>query len=172
MKARELVGMYKKNKSIDLKSVLNVKKYIGVAYKQKIAELVLDASLEEVDGILQMNSFDRYLLFTIAVIEMHTDLEFSDENDEEHSSVDDYDALCEIGLLDKIIDTFKEDYNACQIVLDMMTSDRIKNHDNLQKKIYRFLNNFISQLQGGIESLEDENVLNEFLEWLGSINKE
>lgn len=170
MKINEFIEMYRKNRNINLKKVLEVKEYISVAHKQKIAELVLDSSLVEEDGILQINSLDRYLLFTIAVISMHTNLEFStDDEDDDHSSLDDFDMLCENGLLEKILDTFREDYNACQIVLDMMTSDMVKNYETLEKKILRFLNNIPDNIQKNFDSLENKN---EILELISSIIEE
>ena len=77
MKIYELIEMCKKDKMLNLKKTLEVTEYIGIEYKKKIAELVLDECLIEVDGNLQVHSLDRYILFTIAVIGAHTNLEFN-----------------------------------------------------------------------------------------------
>lgn len=171
MKVNELVELYQKNRMVDLKKVLEVKEYIGVALKQKIAELVLDECITEENGNLHIDSLNRYILFTMAVISVHTNLEFDIEN-EEYNMLDDFDTLSENHLLEKIIETFKEDYDACQIVLDMLTSDKIKNHDTLEKKIMRLLNNIpeqSEQLQNVIGNLDNQE---EILGLLNSIVEE
>ena len=150
MKTNELIEMYQKNRMIDLKKVLEVEEYVSIAHKQKIAELVLNECITEEDGNLYMDSLSRYILFTMAVINVHTNLEFASD-DEGYSVLDDFDALSKNHLLEKIIETFKEDYDACQIVLDMMTSDKLKNHETLERKIIRFL----STLPGQFEQLQN-----------------
>lgn len=171
MKTQELVEMYQKNRMIDLKKVLEVKEYVGIAYKQKIAELVLNECITEEDGNLYMDSLSRYILFTMAVINIHTNLEFESE-DEEYSMLDDFDALSESHLLEKIIETFREDYDACQIVLDMMTSDKLKNHETLERKIIRFLSAMPGQFERLQGMLGDEKNQEALLALLDSVIQE
>lgn len=167
MKIYELVEMYKKDKMLNFKKALEVTEYIGIAYKKKIAELVLNECITEVDGNLQMNSLDRYILFIIAVIGAHTNLEFNNEDDDMYSAIDDFDTLNENHLLEKIVDTFREDYDACQIVLDMMTSDRIKNHITLEKKINSFITGFGEQLVKELQNLENKDDIIELFNSIG-----
>ena len=167
MKIYELVEMYKKDKMLNFKKALEVTEYIGIAYKKKIAELVLNECITEVDGNLQMNSLDRYILFIIAVIGAHTNLEFNNEDDDMYSAIDDFDTLNENHLLEKIVDTFREDYDACQIVLDMMTSDRIKNHSTLEKKINSFITGFGEQLVKELQNLENKDDIIELFNSIG-----
>ena len=168
MKVNELVELYQKNKMIDLKKILEIKEYISIAHKQKIAELVLDECITEQNGNLYINSLSRYILFTMAVISIHTNLEFAYE-DEGYNILDDFDALNKNHLLDKIIETFKDDYNACQIVLDMMTSDKIKNHETLEKKIINLLSSMpetFDKFQEIFNNIEDKS---EVLDLLNSV---
>lgn len=168
MKVNELVELYQKNKMIDLKKILEIKEYISIAHKQKIAELVLDECITEQNGNLYINSLSRYILFTMAVISIHTNLEFAYE-DEGYNILDDFDALNKNHLLDKIIETFKDDYNACQIVLDMMTSDKIKNHETLEKKIISLLSSMpetFDKFQEIFNNIEDKS---EVLDLLNSV---
>ena len=168
MKVNELVELYQKNKMIDLKKILEIKEYISIAYKQKIAELVLDECITEQNGNLYINSLSRYILFTMAVISIHTNLEFAYE-DEGYNILDDFDALNKNHLLDKIIETFKDDYDACQIVLDMMTSDKIKNHETLEKKIISLLGSMpetFDKFQEIFNNIEDKS---EVLDLLNSV---
>ena len=137
MKVKEFVEMYKKNPRIDISKQLDVKQYVGIAFKREMAQLVLDNCTTIVDGEVHIDSLERYILFTLAVIGLHTNLEFYDDNDD-YSAIDDYDALCEAGLLIKIIDTFKQDYDACQEILNMVTADKLQDNITFEKKVYQF----------------------------------
>ena len=156
MKINEFIEMYEKNPRINLEEKLEVNKYIGIMHKQKIATLVLDNCTSMIDGEIHINSIDKYILFIIAVIGAHTNLEFVCEENENYGSIDGYDALCESGLLVKVIDTFKDDYVACQEVLNMMTSDRLQNHITFEKKIYQFLDYIQEILENGINNLTEK----------------
>lgn len=152
MKVNEFVEKFKKNKMLDIKKELEVKEYIGIAAKEELARVVLDNCTTEINNEIHINSLERYLLFIISVINIHTNLDFSDED---NSALDDYDALCENGLIDKIIGTFKEDYDACEIVLNMMTTDRLQSSMTIEKKIYSFFDNVSEIVQHATDSLLD-----------------
>ena len=153
MKVNEFIEMYEKNPRIDIAKQLEVKKYVGIDYKRRIADLVLDNCTTIVDGEIHIDSIERYILFTLAVLGMYTNLDFSYEEDSESSSIDDYDALCESGLLVKIIDSFKEDYMSCQEILNMATSDRLQNNMTIEKKLYQFLDAIQNMLSGVVDNL-------------------
>ena len=155
MKVNEFVEKFKKNKMLDIKKELEVKEYIGIVAKEELARVVLDNCTTETNNEIHINSLERYLLFIISVISMHTNLDFSDEDNEDYSALDDYDSLCENGLIDKIIGTFKEDYDACEIVLNMMTTDRLQSGMTIEKKIYSFLDNVSEMFQHATDSLLD-----------------
>lgn len=139
MKVKELVEKYNKNPRIDIAKAIEAKQYVGIAFKQRMASLVLDSCTTIVDGEIHIDSVEKYILFTIAVISMHTNLEFTNSDDENYSPLADYDLLCESGLLIKIIDTFKDDYASCQEILNMMTADKMQNNATIEKKIGNFL---------------------------------
>lgn len=166
MKVSELVEKYNKNQRIDLVKVLEVIPYTGIEFKRQMANLVLDGCTTIVDGEVHIDSLEKYLLFTISVISMHTNLEFSHEDEDDMmDAIDDYDMLCESGLLVKIIETFKDDYAACQEVLNMMTADKIQNSMTLEKKICTFLDAIQNMLGNGInnltENLDVSNLIND-----------
>ena len=138
MKVKELVEMYNKNPRMDLSRHLDVQEYVSISLKRELAKLVLENCTSVVNGEIHIDSVERYILFTISVIGIHTNLDFSYE-DEKSSSVNDYDLLCESGLLVKIIDTFKDDYASCQEILNMMTADKLQENMTIEKKFYQFL---------------------------------
>lgn len=155
MTVREFVEMYKNNPRIDISKQLEVQQYVSIALKREMAKLVLDNCTTNVDGEIHIDSLERYILFTIAVIGMHTNLEFS-YNDENSSVIDDYDVLCESGLLIKVIDCFKDDYDACQEILNMMTSDVLQDNMTFEKKIYQFLDTIQNILKDATDRMIDE----------------
>ena len=156
MKVQELVEKYNKNPRIDIAKAIEAKQYVGIAFKQRMASLVLDNCTTIVDGEIHIDSVEKYILFTIAVISMHTNLEFATNDDKNHSSLADYDLLCESGLLVKIIDTFKDDYASCQEILNMMTADKMQNHATIEKKIGDFLKGIENIIGDSIGSLTEK----------------
>lgn len=153
MKVQELVEKYNKNPRIDIAKAIEAKQYVGIAFKQRMASLVLDSCTTIVDGEIHIDSVEKYILFTIAVINMHTNLEFTNSDDENYSPLADYDLLCESGLLIKIIDTFRDDYASCQEILNMMTADKMQNNATIEKKIGNLLEgieNIVSESIGGL----------------------
>lgn len=164
MKVQELVEKYNKSQRIDIAKLLEVKQYTSIDSKRLMASLILDECITVVDGEARIDSVEKYILFTISVIGMHTNLEFGHDDDEEYSVIDDYDLLCESGLLIKIIDTFKDDYMSCQEVLNMMTADRMQDHITIEKKIGKFLDAVQNILSETIIKLTDKMNMDDILE--------
>lgn len=174
MKVKELVEKYKQNNRIDIAKTIEAVPYISIAIKKELAEQILDNCTEVVDGEVHIDSITKYLLFTISVIAVHTNLEFGiDAEDNEGAiadSVDAYDMLCETGLLVKIIDTFRDDYASCQEVLNMATTDRLQNNMTLEKKLFSLIDGIkdivtnmadkidFDALLGDTDIVDDENI--------------
>lgn len=188
MKVKELVEKYNKNQRIDISKEIESKQYVSIVTKREMASLILDNCTTIVDGEVHIDSLERYLLFTIAVISIHTNLEFLDgdedtDNDYAPTAIDNYDALCESGLLAKIIDTFKDDYASCQEVLNMMTADRMQDNMTIEKKIGKFLDEIQDILGNTINNLSEklnfDNILgnspidqDKFIDLFNSIKKD
>ena len=166
MKIKELVERYNKNERIDIAKAIETKQYIGIEMKRKIAQLVLENCTEIVDDEIRIDSVERYILFTISVIGTHTNLEFSDEKDEDYSAIDDYDALCESGLLAKVINTFKDDYVSCQEILNMMTADMMQGNMTIEKKIGKFLDEIQDLLGDTVNGLVEKLNINDLVKSL------
>lgn len=165
MKVQELVERYQKNDRIDIAKTIETQKYVGIEAKRHLARLVLDNCTTVVDGEIHIDSVERYILFTMAVISMHTNLEFSNTEDDEYSAIDAYDELCESGLLVKVIDTFKDDYASCQEILNMMTADRLQDNMTIEKKLGKCLDEiqgFLgSTIAGLIDKLNIDDLVND-----------
>ena len=134
-----------------IKKVLEVKDYIPFIEKQSVAQIVLESRAHISDGIITIDSVQKYIIFTITVLATYTNLEFNgDETD-----LDAYDLLCAytVGdetLLDAIIKTFEKEYSRCNDILNMMTVDLMA-ENNIEKQVGKFL----SGLSKNIENLGD-----------------
>jgi hypothetical protein len=179
MRIKELVEKYEKNNRIDIAKEIEAVPYIGIIQKKQLAELVLEGCVYEVNGQVRIDSVDRYILFAIAVISVHTNLEFDYED---NMAISDYDLLCESGLLIKVIDTFKDDYASCQEILNMMTSDKLQESLTLEQTVYKFLDEIAESLdstlnkvaeQLNLDSLKDLNLKQtDLLKFLNSFNQQ
>lgn len=164
MKVNEFVEMYKNNNRIDIAKVLEVQKYVGIINKREMCKLILDGCTYVVDGEVRVDSVARYILFTTAVLGIHTNLEFTSDDDDMGGAIDDYDLLCESGLLIKIIDTFQDDYASCQEILNMMTADKMQESMTLEKKIYGAVDMLQDTLSGAINQLVEKLDIDELFD--------
>lgn len=132
-----------------IKETLEVREYVPFVEKQSIAQIVLESCAHLRDGIISIDSIQKYIIFTITVLSTYTNLEFiGDETD-----LDSYDMLCSytIGdgtLLDAILKTFEKEYLRCNDILNMMTSDLMA-ENNIEKQIGKF----ISSISENIDTL-------------------
>lgn len=146
MKVQELL-MNIHNKDFNLERGLQVKKYLPIAVKQTIAQgIIYDCTTEE-DGVVKVDSVQRYLSYVRYMIIMHTNLEYTD---------DDYDTLCstEYGegtLLNAIMDCFGADAKECSRILDLMTDDYMQDF-----AIETTVAKFLSGLNKSISSVTDK----------------
>ena len=121
-----------------IKKELEVKEYIPFVEKQSIAQVVLETCASIKDGVITIDSIQKYIIFTITVLSTYTNLEFDGETD-----LDAYDMLCSchVGdgtLLDEIVKTFEKEYVRCNDILNMMTTDLLA-ENNIEKQIGKFL---------------------------------
>ena len=80
-----------------IKKDLEVKSYLGIKAKRKLIEDIVDETVIYENGLLKFNGVEQYVVYTMRCIEAYTNLELSDDLEE------DYDALCSCGLLAKIL---------------------------------------------------------------------
>ena len=133
-----------------LKSVLNVKEYIPFASKRSICAAVVEACCKKQGGLIKIDSVTRYIVFTISMISTYTELEFS--SGEEYDSLDEYDMICEAGLLNPILALIGDEYATCNNMLNMMMDDIIANNNTVEAVISNALGELSSSLDGLIDT--------------------
>ena len=132
-----------------IKKTLEVKETLSFMEKRVLAETVVNENTKEVDGVLKHDSISAYVSFVIGTIAAHTNLEFGDD------PIADYDLLIENGLLMPIIDTFREDYTECDVLLKMALSDKLSDN-NINVFMDKFLNGILNRLDAVGEVLKDK----------------
>lgn len=148
MKVMELVEFMNnsKNKMLNaaqkqdvLKKILEVKKYISIKEKKQLVQDIVDECILYDDGIYKFDEIDKYIYFTMKTLETYTNLELSDDIE------DDYDALCQYGLLNAIVDTFTGEYENVSLLLQMKC-DYILSDNNVGAQVGRFLNQILEKV--------------------------
>lgn len=139
-----------------IKETLEVREYVPFVEKQSIAQIVLESCAHLRDGIISIDSIQKYIIFTITVLSTYTNLEFvGDETD-----LNSYDMLCSyaIGdetLLDAIIKTFEKEYLRCNDILNMMTSDLMA-ENNIEKQIGKFISGISENIDTLGETIKEK----------------
>lgn len=156
-----------------IKQTLNIKSYISIIEKQRLAMRVLDACTFEENGVIKTDSFQKYFLFTIGALKMYTNLEFNEEG----NIYEEYDELCGSGLLDAILDTFQEDYGRANAVLNMLYADMIENNNSVSNLIGAAMSKLSASADELIHSISEKisdmntNISNEDIAKLQSFLK-
>lgn len=156
MKIMEFIDiMSKENSTKRISAILETKKYLPIDEKRRIAEAVIEACTTDNGGFIQIDSLDKYIMFTIAVISNYTNLEFGLDGD----YLSDYDRLCEAGLLDAVIATFDKEYARTNEILNMLLTDKLQ-HNSAEASLAKvvdsannYMDKFINALKNKIEEM-------------------
>ena len=130
-------------KDFNIEKELQVKKYLPIEEKKLIAHGIMYECIEEVDGVLKLDSVQQYLSYVKYMILRHTNLEYTQA---------DYDKLCSEGLLNAIIECFGEDAQECSRILNLMIDDRMR-ETSIEHTVAKFLGNLTNELSGLSEKL-------------------
>jgi hypothetical protein len=160
MKIAEFINAYNAKRFMNIKTAaeersewlrneLEIKTYIPFREKRKIAEMIVDKNINEVDGIKKYDSIDGYVSLIVASIAAHTSLEFSED------PIADYDLLAESGLLPQIIAQFQGSHDEIDIILKMALAMELEDN-NVNALVGRFLNKILGMLDGVGDALKEK----------------
>ena len=130
----------------EMTTELQVKKYLPIEEKKLIAQGIMYECMEEVDGVLKLDSVQQYLSYVKYMILRHTNLEYTQA---------DYDTLCAKGLLNTIMELFGEDAAECSRILNLMIDDRMR-ETSIECTVAKFVGNLTSELNGLSEKLSQK----------------
>lgn len=158
MTAKELITLMSDSKNkmlkIDqlqavLKKKLDVKVYMSIKSKKDLVNAIVNECVLYEDGVFKFNDIDKYICFTMRIIEAYTNLELSEDFE------NDYDLLCESKLLDSIINTFKKEYDDVNILLQMKC-DYVLSCNTIEVQLGRFLDGVSEKLDVFIAALSNK----------------
>lgn len=132
--------------NFDMDEELQVKKYLSVEEKKLIAQSIIYECTERVNGVIKVDSVQRYLSYVKYMILRHTNLEYTQE---------DYDTLCSNGLLNNIVECFGEDAKECARILDLMMDDYMQ-ENSMEFIVAKFLDNLSETVSGLAEKLNHQ----------------
>lgn len=148
MTVQELVDFVGNNKNKMLKAdqlqallqkTLNIKKYISIKDKKQLVEDIVNSCILYEDGVFKFDDIDKYVCFIMKTIEAYTNLELSDDIEE------DYDLLCQNNLLNMIVETFNGEYDNVNLLLQMKC-DYILSGNNIEAQVGKFLNDILEKV--------------------------
>lgn len=148
MKVKELIDFMGTNKNKMLKAdqlkellikTLEIKKYISIKSKKNLVDDIVNTCIIYENGVFKFNEIEKYIYFTMKTVEMYTNLELSDDIEE------DYDLLCESGLFNVIISTFKKEYDEVSLLLQMKC-DYILSGNTLEEQVGKFLTGILEKI--------------------------
>lgn len=111
---------------------LEVKEYLSIKEKKELIDGIIGDCILYVDGVFKFNEIDKYVCFTMKTIEAYTNLEVSDDMEE------DYDALCRAKLLNCVIESFNAEYENVKVLLQMKC-DYMLSSNSIEAQLGRFL---------------------------------
>ena len=165
MRINELINIVNKKQMLKpeqlqevLRKELEIKKYIGIKDKKELVNEIINECILFEDGVFKFDEIDKYIAFTMKTIEAYTDLELSDDIE------DDYDDLCSANLLNIVISLFQGEYDSVNILLQMQC-DYLLSNNNIEVQVGKFLNNVlfnVERVTGVIYDKVDNIDLSEF----------
>ena len=150
------------NSGESLFNLIAAKKYISSAEKIRLAKTVIDTTVEYDRGFIKFDSYKKHLSFTFGFIESHTDLRFADDWADK---MQEYDMLCENGLVEVIINMLRDDYEDSLVILDMMCNDMLADNSieasmaRLVQSVTDNLDVFVGAIADKLEDLDIEKII-------------
>ena len=131
-----------------IKQTLNIKSYRSIKEKKQLVEDIVSETIIYENGLLKFNGIDQYIVYAMKCIEAYTDLELSDDIE------NDYDELSKVGLLEPITSTFAEEYKTVLTLLQMQC-DYILMDNSISSKVGVFLTSVSSIIDKLANSLSN-----------------
>lgn len=162
MKINELVESIK-NKDFEIEKALEVKKYIPVMEKKAFAMDVIATCTDDIDDFISVDRFYMDIYFDMNMIKTYTNVEVASDFDE---MIEQYDLLCEHGLMNKLINLFEDEYLAVHSILKGQLKELLV-QNSMEAQIVKVTNkiNKVIDMLGNIDinSLLSEGVSAEMI---------
>ena len=147
---------------------IETKEYISIKDKKVLINNIIESCVRYEDGMFKFDDVNKYITFTMGAIAAYTNLELSDDIEE------DYDSLCRAKLLNVVINTFSGEYENLNLLFQMRC-DYVLSNNGIEAQVGRFLSSILERIDNFVEaaanfdisklpvSMEDLNKLMEFV---------
>ena len=129
-----------KIEEINLKTALEIRTYIPIAEKRIILENILSKCFTVEDGILNCDYIFKKMIFELAMVKYHTNLDI------DITSEEDYDALQTV--MADLRDAYLVDYKECLMLLDGIEQELRTKH-SIESSIVQLS----QKISNGVEGL-------------------
>lgn len=132
-----------------LQKKLEVKEYLGIKEKKALVNDIVNECILYEDGMYKFDESEKYICFIMKTIEAYTNLELSEDIEE------DYDMLCRTKILDLIVNTFKAEYEEVNVLLSMKC-DYILIGNSINAQFGKFLSNLSENIDSIVSVLSEK----------------
>lgn len=132
-----------------VKRELEVKEYISIKEKKQIVDDIVNECVLYENGVFKFDEIDKYICFTMKTIAAYTNIELSDNIE------DDYDMLCKSRLLNIIIESFGGEYENIKVLLQMKC-DYILNDNNIEAQFGKLFDGILEKLDVLVNALSEK----------------
>lgn len=148
MKINELKQQIEEGKNY--KDIIEFISYIPFVKKKIMCESIADSCIKEENGMIICDHCMKQLTTDIMLINNYTNLEFNEE-----SYVEEYDFLCENGIMKYIIEKIDgEEYWFIVETIDKIIEQKIKVHNSIENIIAKELEKFVNVIDKNLNSKE------------------
>ena len=158
MKINEFIEVITNNKNKMLKGTqltellnktLEIKKYISIKEKRALIDEIINDCILYEDGLYKFDDIDKYITFTMKTIATYTNLELSDDIE------NDYDSLCEAKLLNAVIEIFNGEYENINLLLQMKC-EYILSGNTMEAQFSKFLTGILDKVDTLVDTLSNK----------------
>ena len=131
-----------------VKKQLEVKDYLSIKEKRNLIDDIVNASVLFENGVFKFDAIAKYVYFTMYTIAAYTNLELSDDIE------DDFDELSKAKLLPVIISSIQSEYDDINILLQMQCDSLLENN-SIEVVVSKFLEDilgFLRNLESGLKT--------------------
>lgn len=131
-------------KDTNLKKILEIRTYIPIAEKKVIFETILDKCFTVEDGVLICDYVLKEMMFNLAMIKYHTDLEIDIDSEE------DYDEIKKNGV--DFHSEYPADYAECYVLFDGMEKE-LRSQYSMEVSVAQLSNKLSDNIEGLVNSI-------------------
>lgn len=133
---------------------LEIEHYLPFTVKRQMIENMLENILDDDNGIVTYDSMTKYILFTVGVIPMYTDLEFSKGD----AVYYEYDRMVTSGLLGLIYEEIEDDYRVSLEFFERRIEDVMRVANSFECRAVQSLHSIENSVNKAFENVDPRKI--------------